>query len=44
MYVHEHHGGLEFRCKEDSFLAIAGFSHDSEVLMALDDLTQKPPN
>jgi hypothetical protein len=44
MYVHDHHGGLESRCKEDRFLAIDGFSHDSEVVIALDDLTQKPPN
>jgi hypothetical protein len=44
MYVHDHHGGLESRCKEDSFLAVDGFSNDLEVLITLDNFMQKPPN
>src|SRR5688572_26296208 len=44
MYVHDHHGGLESRCKEDRFLAVDGFADDLEVAIALDHFTQNPPN
>jgi len=44
MYVHEHHVGLESRRKEDSLLAVDGFSDDTEVVIAVDYFTQKLPN
>ena len=44
MYVHDDDSGFESRCKEDSFLAIDGFSDDLEVVIGLDNFRQKPPN
>src|SRR5688572_13482172 len=36
IYVHDHHGGLEPRCKENRLLSVDGFSDDTEVVIALD--------
>ena len=44
MYIHDHHGRFESRCKENRFFAVDGFSDDLEVVIALDNFAQNPPN